>query len=847
MTSANTSTNEVIDEGSYVLNQAEVGETRTTPEKEEKDAEPRFWEIFDSVSDGLFQIDLEGNFVLVNTAFATMIGYKPEELHSRNIKILQEYVSEEEIEAILTEITEKGRINERVIRLPQPDGSVRWIEVSIGMRRGKNGDSIGFEGIVREVTDRVRYERRLEALHRHATKLGSSTSVEEVAELTFDTIEQTLGFNLGSFSIVEGNLLREIHTRGVKTYTLFKLHLDGPGITVRAVRTRQTQLIPDIREDGDYIRGPAEGYYESLSELDVPVKVDGRVIAVINIESTKLNAFTDEDRKLVEILAGHVASTVQKIRLLEMERHYKAKIEALHRHASELASAVTIDEVAKTTLDAIEGVLGFPLGAFSIVKDDLLIPIYLKGIDIGSNRSLPLDGPGIVVRAVNARESQLVPDTRKDKDYILALVDGKNQTLSELAVPVVVNSEVKAVFNVESENLNSFNDEDKRLLEIFAEHVASTIGRLSEVERLRRSEEKFRTLLEESMDAATLIVGTTIIYANKRMAELVGLRDTSEVIGRSSLDFVADEDKEIVKTRTLGRQRGETHVNLYEFKMLTTDGAKIDVETYVSLIEYEGRPASLAFTRNITERKKMERELRDYAERLEEMVDERTRKLREAERMAAIGELAAMIGHDLRNPLTGIAGAAYFLKTKYGPREDDTIKKMLEIIENDIEYSNKIINDLLEYSRSINLELSATNSKRLVEEALVTFKVPENIRILNLTMDEPEIEVDIQKMRRVILNLVNNAIDAMPAGGEIIIRSKTTKENLELYFTDTGKGIPEEIIDKIWKPLFTTKAKGMGFGLSICKRVVESHGGTISVKSKIGEGTTFIITLPRVR
>jgi signal transduction histidine kinase len=87
----------------------------------------------------------------------------------------------------------------------------------------------------------------------------------------------------------------------------------------------------------------------------------------------------------------------------------------------------------------------------------------------------------------------------------------------------------------------------------------------------------------------------------------------------------------------------------------------------------------------------------------------------------------------------------------------------------------------------------------------------------------------------------------MPAGGEIIIRSKTTKENLELYFTDTGKGIPEEIIDKIWKPLFTTKAKGMGFGLSICKRVVESHGGTISVKSKIGEGTTFIITLPLVR
>jgi len=516
----------------------------------------------------------------------------------------------------------------------------------------------------------------------------------------------------------------------------------------------------------------------------------------------------------------------------------------LHRHASELASAATIEEVAKTTMDAIEGVLGFPLGDFNIVRGNALVPIYIKGIDIGPNQELPLDGPGIIVRAFNMCESQLVPDTREDEDYIMALVDNSTQTLSELAVPVIIESQARAVLNIESEELNSFTDEDKRLVEIFAKHVASSISRLSEVERLRESEEKFRTLLEESMDAVSVLVGTEIVYANRRMAELVGLKDPSEYIGRDALEFVADRDKEIVSTRTLGRQRGEEQVQRYEFKMVRTDGTEIDVETFVSLINYGGRPASLAFSRNVTDRKRMERELRDYAMRLEEMVEQRTQELREAERLAAIGELAAMIGHDLRNPLTGIAGAVYFLKTKYGINKDEMCDKMIEIIEKDIEYSNKIIKDLLDYSRSINLELSVTNPKRIVKGALETFDLPKNIRISDLTKEKPEIKVDTHMMKRVIINLVNNAVDAMPSGGEITIDSIITDGVLELCIADTGTGISADSLKMIWKPLFTTKAKGMGFGLSICKRIIEAHGGNISVKSKVEEGTTFIIALP---
>ena len=834
---------EIVDEASHNVTPEEMGETRAASDEEAKDVEKRYRDLFNSVSDGLFQTDLEGNYTLFNLAFVAMLGYEPNELIDENLRTWQEYISEEEKEEILSEILERGSIRKKVIRFLDPDGLEKWFEISLSVRR-KNGEPVGYEGTVREVTDQIRYENRLEALHRHATRLGSATDVEDVAEITLDTIERTLGFNLGSFSIVDGDLLREIYTRGVKTYMLFKLPLDGRGITVRAARTGETQLIPDVRDDDDYIRGPAEGYYEALSELDIPVKVDGEVVSVINIENIRLNAFTEEDRKLAEILSEHVASAIQRISLLESERHYKAKIEALHRHVSELASAATIEEIAKTTMDAIEGVLGFPLGDFSIVRDNALVPVYIKGIDIGPNQELPLDGPGIIVRAFNTCESQLVPDTREDEDYIMALVDNSTQTLSELAVPVIIESQARAVLNIESEELNAFTDEDKRLVEIFAKHVASSISRLSEVERLRESEEKFRTLLEESMDAVSVLVGTEIVYANRRMAELVGLKDPSEYVGRDALEFVANRDKEIVSTRTLGRQRGEEHVQRYEFKMVRTDGTEIDVETFVSLIKYEGRPASLAFSRNVTERKKMERELRDYAERLEEMVEQRTRELREAERLAAIGELAAMIGHDLRNPLTGIAGAVYFLKNKYGAMKDEMCDKMIEIIEKDIEYSNKIINDLLDYSRSISLDLSVTNPRRIVKEALESFDLPKNIRLSDFTEEKPEIKVDKHMMKRVIINLVNNAVDAMPSGGEITISSSANDGVLELRITDKGTGIPEDLHEKIWEPLFTTKSRGMGFGLTICKRIVEAHGGTISVRSTVGEGATFIIELP---
>jgi signal transduction histidine kinase/putative methionine-R-sulfoxide reductase with GAF domain len=243
--------------------------------------------------------------------------------------------------------------------------------------------------------------------------------------------------------------------------------------------------------------------------------------------------------------------------------------------------------------------------------------------------------------------------------------------------------------------------------------------------------------------------------------------------------------------------------------------------------------------------------LEEYADHLEAKVEERTRELKEAqnrllksERLAAIGELAGMVGHDLRNPLTGITGAAYYLKSKVGETTNGKAREMLKIIEKNIAYSNKIINDLLDYSREIKLELAESSPKAIVAEALSLVEIPRNVKALDLTENEPKVEVDVDKIKRAFVNMIKNAVEAMPKGGRLTIKSQRSANGCEIAFSDTGTGMTDHMLENLWSPLYTTKAKGMGFGLPICKRIVEAHGGKIAVETALGKGTTFRVSIP---
>src|SRR5208337_2610530 len=215
-----------------------------------------------------------------------------------------------------------------------------------------------------------------------------------------------------------------------------------------------------------------------------------------------------------------------------------------------------------------------------------------------------------------------------------------------------------------------------------------------------------------------------------------------------------------------------------------------------------------------------------------------------SQRLAAIGETAGMVGHDLRNPLQGIAGAAYNIRRHFRNTIDPSTNEMLEIIDKGVEYANGIVNDLLEFSREMQLQLLPATPKSIVTQTLKDVKVPHNIMIEDTTADTPQILVDVSKLERVLANLIQNAIDAMPEGGKLSISSINTQKEVSISIRDTGVGISQDMVEKIWTPLHTTKAKGIGLGLPICRRITEAHGGSISFESTVGKGTTFTLKLP---
>jgi PAS domain S-box-containing protein len=369
--------------------------------------------------------------------------------------------------------------------------------------------------------------------------------------------------------------------------------------------------------------------------------------------------------------------------------------------------------------------------------------------------------------------------------------------------------------------------EDSRLeLRRYSEHLKELVE--EKTEDLRKSEEKIRSIFVASPDAiiATDLNGN-IVECNERTLKLHGYSSKEELVGKSSLELIAEKDHQkavenIKRTLEQGSMRNA------EYTFVAKDRREFPAEISASVVhDASGNPRGfVAVFKDISERKKMEQ------------------LLFESERFAAIGQLAGMIGHDLRNPLTGIAGAAYYLKKRLGPKMDQKAIEMLELIEKGIENSNKIINDLLEYSREMKLELTQTNLKSILKEALGFIEIPKNVQILDETDSELKMKVDAERMLRVFTNIIKNAVDAMPKGGKLRVTSWKSNNDYRIEFSDTGIGITKCMRDKIWSPLFTTKAKGMGFGLPICKRMVEAHGGKISLEGEIAKGTTVTITLP---
>jgi PAS domain S-box-containing protein len=274
-------------------------------------------------------------------------------------------------------------------------------------------------------------------------------------------------------------------------------------------------------------------------------------------------------------------------------------------------------------------------------------------------------------------------------------------------------------------------------------------------------------------------------------------------------------------------------------------------ERDVQMAKAFGEIASIALinSRTLAALEKNEKMLKMHTDQLEKLVEERTLQLKDAERLSAIGQTAGMVGHDIRNPLQAIVGDLYLanidLSSIAETPEKASLLESLLAIQNNVEYISKIVADLQDFAKPLKPLLEDTNLESIINDLMAHQTIPSNIVVtVNLSKEATIIKSDFAFIKRIVGNLISNAVQAMPDGGKLTICTYLDNGDIILTVEDTGAGIAEEVKPKLFQPLFTTKSKGQGFGLAVVKRLTEALGGTVTFESQAGKGTKFILRFP---
>ncbi|OGD53329.1 hypothetical protein A3K81_02575 [Candidatus Bathyarchaeota archaeon RBG_13_60_20] len=927
--------------------------------------------FMDSATDGFSILDRDLNYMDTNKVIEQRLGLSKGEIVGKSIITLFPEIRTSGREERYLEVLKTGAPF-RLDLLDEPNGS-RYLQI----KAFKVGDGLGI--ISTDITQLKRFEARLNALHLSATQLSQAGSLEEVSIITTQILSSALGYGWGDVGFMDGGEF--VFYRGIE-YSFpdrVSIPLNTKSVIARALRTLSSQVVPDVRLDPDYVIMPVTGYEPplNLSELAVPIILDGESVGAINIESTQLNAFSEDDVKLLEILAQHVASAVRRIGELEDKKRQLEKLEALNQHLISLNTAQTLDQMLDVTYTALEKIIGFKIVDVIKVEDGRLVD-YLVSELADPPYSLPLEGGGITVRAAVLKQTQYVPDVREDPDY----VQGNRISLTELAVPVVVEGATVAVLNVEKGEPYTFTEQERKLTEALGAHAAIAIRNLRYMEALNRSEERYRVLLENTSDAVFVLDAEKYLYVNQKAADLMGYKNPRDLIGKPAFQGIDEADRERVRKYTLARLRGDDAPTRYQFTMKGRDGAPIVIENSATRIIYDGKVASLAINRDITERARYEETLtalynhsvklgavksvqdaasttmnimdqvfgwsfisfqvvegeklvnvdsrgtpprgvplplegpgltvraarskrpvyapdvhqdpgyimvnsdtrselavpviaqdRVYAvlnvesPKVEAFTEQDIRMLellgmhvgaalarleQEAEQEKAsegnlgnvlkgFDRVSRMIRHDLKGPLINVRNAAQLMVEDAGSSSE-----MISIINKNIDYMSYIVDDLRDLTSPKALKTELASLDHVVKRALEKRISPAEITLRFYLEAGGSLELDVNKMTRVIDNLLNNAIEAMPNGGTLKVSTEARLGESILTITDTGSGISDADKEKLFQPFFTTKETGMGLGLTYCREVVEAHRGGISISSRVGQGTSVEVRLPAV-
>jgi PAS domain S-box-containing protein len=385
------------------------------------------------------------------------------------------------------------------------------------------------------------------------------------------------------------------------------------------------------------------------------------------------------------------------------------------------------------------------------------------------------------------------------------------------------------------------------LIEIGDERIVMAVSR--DISERKEAEEKFRTLAEQSPNMIFINKGGRVVYVNKHAEELMGYtKEEYYAMDFHFITLIAPEYKDLIISNFRKHIQGE-NLNPYEYALITKAGKRIEAIVTTKLISYEGESAILGIITDITERKRVEEQIRTLNAELEERVKNRTAELEAVNK--ELKSFAYVVSHDLKTPLRGISHLAHWLVDDYAEAFDEKGKEMTNLLIGRVRRMDNLIDGILEYSRvgRIVEEEEQIDLNTLVRNVIDSLSPPEHIQVI-IKQDLPGIVGDKIRIIQVFQNLIGNALEFMDKPeGKITIGCVDEGSHWTFKVVDNGPGIDEKYHEKIFQIFQTLKSRdeheSTGIGLALVRKIVELYGGKIWVESTPGEESVFSFTFPK--
>ena len=367
------------------------------------------------------------------------------------------------------------------------------------------------------------------------------------------------------------------------------------------------------------------------------------------------------------------------------------------------------------------------------------------------------------------------------------------------------------------------------------------IGIVRDITEPKLREEEYENLFKYSPEGIIHLDLEGNIKSINKSACLIVDKNYDELISRNIMDFENENLGRLDNIKILFEKIIYGY-KIDPFEMLIDQNNKIKwLEITPSLISVHDEKLGIQIIiRDITNQKEIELKRQKYTEDLENLVEERTKQIIDGEKMATLGKISSTIAHDLKGPLQVINNSLLLIRTN--PNNTNTY---LSYIEEAVKHSNEMINELNMSVKEMTLKLEEITLEEIIDEASLQIKVSNNINFKKIVKTKVKLNLDKLKFVRVFNNIIKNAIEAMPDGGNLTIIVDENKDEVITKIIDTGMGMSQDKLNNLFRPFQSDKSKGMGLGLMFCKNVVDKHSGQITVDSVIGKGTTFTIKLPK--